>query len=243
MLQANENTYPFVIKSYHSDVHNELTLQQLFLYFQECAWANAQANGFGYDFVEENQALWVLNRVLLKIQKYPKWEEEIYIRTWPSGHETMQAYRDFQVKIGEDVVGQVISSWLVLDKKTRRPRKIDELGFSNNNYLNERALSQNPDKIIFPEKSNFIVARKVHYSDIDVNGHVNNATYVRWATDVIFQNIKKKVIEFEINYLRELHLNDVFVVFKSEDDQNTYVELKNNAAKTICVVRVKFDAE
>jgi hypothetical protein len=66
---------------------------------------------------------------------------------------------------------------------------------------------------------------------------------VRWATDVIFQNIKKKVIEFEINYLRELHLNDVFVVFKSEDDQNTYVELKNNAAQTICVVRVKFDAE
>jgi len=240
MLQAKENTYPFAIKSYHTNMYAELSLHQLFLYFQECAWANAQANGFGYDFVEGNQAIWVLNRVLLKIQKYPKWEAKIHIRTWPSGHETMQAYRDFQVKIGEGVVGQAISSWLVLDKNTRRPRKIDELGFSNNNYLSERALSQNPDKIIFPEKSNFVVARKVHYSDIDVNGHVNNATYVRWATDALFQNHKKQAIEFEINYIRELVLNDEFSVFMAEDAQNTYVEIRNNTGKVICLVRAQF---
>lgn len=240
MLQAKENTYPFAIKSYHTDMHAELSLHQLFLYFQECAWANAQANGFGYDFVERNQALWVLNRVLVRMQKYPKWEEKIHIRTWPSGHETMQAYRDFQVIIGEDVVGQVISSWLVLDKKTRRPKKIDELGFSNNHYLSERALSQNPDKIIFPDNSVFVIARKVHYSDIDVNGHVNNATYVRWATDALFQNYKKQAIEFEINYLRELVLNDEYLVFIAEDTQNTFVELRNKDGKTICVARAKF---
>ncbi len=240
MLQAQENTYPFAIKSYHTDMHAELSLHQLFLYLQECAWANAQTNGFGFDFVEKNQALWVLNRVLLRIQKYPKWQEKIHIRTWPSGHETMQAYRDFQVKIGKEIFGQVISSWLVLDKNNRRPRKIADLGFSNNNYLIERALRQNPDKIVFPEKSDFVVARKVHFSDIDVNGHVNNATYVRWATDALFQNHKKQVIEFEINFIRELVLNDMFSVFIAEDAQNTYVELKNDAGKTICLVRAKF---
>ena len=119
-LKSKEKSYCFDVQSYHADIDSNLYLHQLFLFLQDCAWAHAQENDFGYSFVERENALWVLSRVYIKLSKYPKWEDELCIKTWPKGNDGLFALRDFEIRIGNKLIGQVLSSWLILDKKTQK---------------------------------------------------------------------------------------------------------------------------
>jgi hypothetical protein len=53
------------------------------------------------------------------------------------------------------------------------------------------------------------------YSDIDSNGHVNNARYVQWVQDMADGNqlTNAKQIRLDINYVNETHLNDIVELY------------------------------
>lgn len=240
VLKSKDKTLRFEVQSYHSDINSKLTLHQLFLFLQECAWGHAQENDFGYTFVEKENALWVLTRIYVKLNKYPKWEEHINIKTWPKTPEGLFAFRDFEIKIGEEVVGQVVSSWLVVDKKTRRPRRLSDFEIMNSEFNKQNAIDHPLEKLEMPELMEKVAERKVQWSDIDVNAHVNNATYVRWAMDAIFKMRGDLPMDFEINYLRELKIHDDFQVYISNTDTKAFLKITDSNGKEICLVRASF---
>mgnify|MGYP005838517873 CR=1 FL=1 len=240
MLKSKEKSYDFEVQSYHSDINSNISLHQLFLFLQECAWAHAQENNFGYSFVERENALWVLSRVLIRISKFPQWEDAIQIKTWPKDPLGLFAYRDFEVRIGEEVVARVVSSWLVLDKNTRRPRRLSDFEFMNAEFLTQDAIKYTLEKIIISQKMECIAERKVQWSDIDVNAHVNNATYVRWVMDAISQKRQDLPKDFEINYLRELSIHQDFQVLLSENKNIVFVKIIDSKGKEICLAKAGF---
>lgn len=239
MLEYPYSIYKFQIKSYDSDQNGNLTLHALFHFLQECAWDNARLNNFGYEYLNSQNAFWVLSRVIVQMDKYPKWKDEIEIKTWPKGKDGFFALRDFEVYLNGKVIGKVASSWLILDQKSRRPRKLDDFNFVHENFIQESVLERKPDKIIFKgeltEKDN----RKVYSSDLDVNKHVNNATYVRWILDSYYSDNRKLISEFEINFISELMLNDRFNVYSFMDGADTFYALKNEELKDICRASIK----
>lgn len=240
MLKSKANTCQFDVQSYHSDIHSKLRLHQLFLFLQECAWLNAQENNFGFDFVEQNNALWVLSRVYLKLTKYPQWKDRICIKTWPKNPDGFFAFRDFEIKIGEVLAGQVLSSWLIIDKNTRRPRKMSDFEIMRSNFKAKDAITHPLEKLIPPVNMEIIIQRKVQWSDIDVNAHVNNAAYVRWIMDGIFQKRKDLPIEFEINYLRELTIHQDFQLLYVENNNIVHLKIADSKGKDICVAKARF---
>lgn len=240
MLKHPVTIYTFSIKSYHTDQEGNLTFSSLFHFLQECAWDNARLNDFGYEFLKQNNAFWVLSRVLVEIDKYPKWKDEIEIKTWPKGADGFFALRDFEISLKGKVVGRVTSSWLILDVKTRRPRKLDNFNFIHENFHSENAIDKKLSKVVSKGVLKELETRKVYYSDLDVNKHVNNATYVRWIMDSYFSKEQKKMVsEFEINFLTELMLSDEFTVSEVHEDNNSYFVLKNIQNKEVCKARLK----
>jgi len=237
MLNHPFSIFPFKIKSYQSDQNGKLTLYSLFQLLQECAWDNARLNNFGYEYLESKNAFWVLSRVRVEMNEYPEWKDEIEIKTWPKGVEGFFAIRDFQISKKGRVVGNVTSYWLILDKTTRRPKRLDDFNFVHENFLNESAIDVGLKKISINRETFEIDKRRVYASDLDVNKHVNNATYVRWILDSYFSQNIKPISEFEINFISELLLNDEFVVYKSGDDENMSFILKNTQDKEICKAR------
>jgi len=243
VLKSKEKSFNFEVQSYHSDINSNLTLHQLFLFLQECAWGHAQENDFGYTFVESENALWVLTRIFIKLERYPKWEEHIKIKTWPKPPEGLFAYRDFEIKADNEIVGRVVSSWLVVDKKTRRPRRLSDFEIMISEFNTQNALDHPLEKLIVPEELEKVAERTVQWSDIDVNAHVNNATYVRWAMDAIFKKRGDLPKKFEINYLRELKIHDDFQVYMSNDDNQAFVKITDSKGKEICLVRASFSLD
>lgn len=241
VLKSKEKTYSFEVQSYHADINSNLALHQLFLFLQECAWAHAQENNFGYSFVESENALWVLSRVYVKLSKYPKWEDEIFIKTWPKKHKGLFALRDFEIKIGNEIVGWVLSSWLILDKETRRPRRMGDFEFIKSKFITQNAINRSLDKLNVVDEMVKVADRKVQWSDIDVNAHVNNASYVRWIADAIFEQKRALPNEFEINFQRELKIHQDFQVFTTDNGKNLDAKICDLKNRDICVVKASFE--
>ena len=241
MLNHPFGIYNFSIKSYHSDQEGKLTLYSLFHFLQECAWDNARLNNFGYEYLEKENAYWVLSRVLVQMDSYPNWKDEISIKTWPKGTDGFFALRDFIIYKDGKTIGRATTSWLILDRDSRRPRKLENFNFIHENFLNETAINKKLDKINFKDQLAELDKRKVYLSDLDVNKHVNNATYVRWIMDSALQNSRNyDVKEFEINFISELLLNEYFVLNATEITNSELIVLLKGAEKNneICRARI-----
>ena len=239
MLNQPFSIFPFKIKSYQSDQNGKLTLYSLFHLLQECAQDNARLNNFGYEYLESKNAFWVLSRVLVEMKEYPEWKDEIEIKTWPKGVDGFFAIRDFQISKNGKVIGNVTSYWLILDKDSKRPKRLDDFNFIHENFLNESAIDKKLGKISVAGETSELEKRRVYSSDLDVNKHVNNATYVRWILDSYFSQNKKPLYGFEINITSELLLKDEFIVCKTADNEYDRYLLKNTQEKEICKAKFR----
>lgn len=241
MLKHPYGKYNFLIKSYDSDQKGKLTLPALFHFLQECAWDNARLNGFGFEFLKSKNAFWVLSRILVKIDEYPEWKDEIEIKTWPKGADGLFAFRDFEIYSKGRTIGRVTSSWLILDKETKRPQKPANYNFIHKNFINDQAIERKLDKIILNGETKELEQRKVYYSDLDVNKHVNNATYVRWILDSLYSiENKSEITEFEINFLLELSLNDQFTIHTINDENENYFVLRDIQEREVCIAKIRY---
>lgn len=171
-----------VPNTYQCGPDGKMRLNELMKSLQEIAALHAEKLGFGMAWMMENRMIWVLVDIKLKIVRMPFWNESCSIFTMPSGHDRIRAFREYIVHDGDN--GEIIkatSVWMVIDSKGRKPVLMDDLdidlpkiGLRNFEDVRRSPL---PDDL---EKIHHI---KVGSSSIDLNGHVNNTEYVRWALD------------------------------------------------------------
>ncbi|MFO7939394.1 MAG: thioesterase [Bacteroidales bacterium] len=236
-------TYPFHIKSYDADFMGRLNMEALFHYLQEVAWENARSNNFGYEFMQTENAYWVLSKVRLEIIEAPRWNQSIQIKTWPRGGMGFFALRDYQVLNHDAVIGKATSHWLIVDQTSKRPKKVDNYFFADETFCQDEALPGTKlAKLTIPEDLTETETRKVHISDLDVNQHVNNATYVKWCVDALPAEIlkEKAISAIEINYLAELTGGESLSVLYKQHEQLHTVVIKNiETQRPVCIAQIE----
>lgn len=199
---------------------------------QEAAGRHAVYLGFGYDDLIVSNTAWILSRVHVEFIDTPKWREDITLTTWHKGLNRLFFLRDFVLTDaqGKERV-KATTSWLVLNLETRRlvrdPKLIEE-----GTVCTENAIETPADKVQMPKEvePEFVMEHKVAYSDIDTNGHANNAMYMHWAMDAVDYNIAstRPVKEFTINFNHETKAGEVvklyMAVVEKEDGRHVFVE-------------------
>lgn len=199
---------------------------------QEAAGRHAVYLGFGYDDLIVSNTAWILSRVHVEFIDTPKWREDITLTTWHKGLNRLFFLRDFVLTDaqGKERV-KATTSWLVLNLETRRlvrdPKLIEE-----GTVCTENAIETPADKVQMPKdvEPEFVMEHKVAYSDIDTNGHANNAMYMHWAMDAVDYDIAstRPVKEFTINFNHETKVGEVVKLYKAvvekEDGRHVFVE-------------------
>lgn len=155
-------------------------------HLQEAATLAAEGRGFGRDvLMEEYGAFWMLARMWYRLERPLRWGEELTIHTWHRGGKGASMYRDFDLYVDGTYVGQAVSVWVLVrleDRKMLRLSAIPELeGTSGGERNKDIQLS----KLRLPGQMELAERRLMHYSDTDINGHVNNTRYADFACDAI----------------------------------------------------------
>ena len=90
--------------------------------------------------------------------------------------------------------------------------------------------------------------RKRHYSDVDINGHINSIKYIEHILDLFpIERFKRQRLQrFEIAYKSESYIGDRLSFYEQVVDENeTDIEVRknvteDNAGEVVCQAKVKF---
>lgn len=206
------------IPSFDVDMSGTLKPASFLNYAQEAANIHADYIGVGYDSMHITRKAWVLARMRVIFHKLPQWREHVNIQSWHKGSNGFQYFRDFVVfdEGGNEKLISATTTWLVIDVDTRRMSKFTEL--AEDKSIKEDVIADSAPKVVLPKDNEplFVMSHSVSYSDLDMNGHVNNVKYTEWAMNAIELDVvnNKRLKELIINFNSEIVPGDTVDIFR-----------------------------
>ena len=160
------------------------SLSSLLHMVQEVAGDHSALLGTDRQALGEKGLFWAVIRNKLQITRQPRIGETITVETWPMPT-TRSAFPRSTVAYDEkgNEVFRSISLWVLMGTNTRAmvlPGKsgIDLAGTLRGNELTAPGSLQ-------PLNTENSVTRKVCFTDLDKNGHMNNTRYMDWIDDLL----------------------------------------------------------
>ena len=196
-------------------------------HLQVAAALAAEDGGFSREMlVERYGAFWMLARSWFHLNRPLRWEDEITIRTWHRGGKRAMMYRDYDIYVGDELVGESVSAWVLASLKDHRMMRLSAIreldGTDGGELCKERMLS----KLHGPQQLREVEQRPMRYSDTDINGHVNNTRYADFACDALdMDNLEQGhfLSTMQIGYLAECRPGDVLSIQTGEQEGRHYV--------------------
>ena len=200
----------FSVTSFDVDAKKQASLQSVARYLQEMATQHAIHLNLGFeDMLKENRA-WVLAQMLISINRFPKFTEEYSITTWSNGPEGRYAMRDFVIHdAAGEKIGGASSTWFVIDIDEKNICRLDNY-FPGYDYEQvEFVLGRKPERVKVAPSADIEEHARVRFSDLDINGHMNNVRYLDHIIDMIPQSFRMQheLFEIEMNFLKESRLD------------------------------------
>lgn len=236
-----------VIQAHEVDFTNRLRIDSLFILLQDTAASHADLLNLGYSALIEHNLAWVLSWAKVEIDSLPGFGEEIKIKTWPKKKYMRYSLRDFYVFSNDRIIIKATTAWLPINIKSKRIIDTSALPAPINYQENLFAIDELPQRVHDSDNMGFVFTKKIRYTDIDLNQHVNNIQYI----ELILDSFPKEQFEIhrikniEINFISESRFNDEIEVFRSTDESGvhyTVAGVNKESSKTIFQARVEWKA-
>lgn len=247
MASVTKEGYKFrqdsCIPCYHTDRNKVLRPESFMDMAQEIAYWAASELGFGYETLHIHHMAWVLSRMHLHFEIPIKWKDAVMLYTWHKGASGLFYIRDFELftEDGKSAV-QGTSSWVVIDDRTRRFIRPEDLSHFLETGPVDDAIRENAPKLMPPKDAAFEPAgsHTVAYSDLDMNLHTNNARYGALAMDALPQEVTEQPVrDFYINFNKETVPGETIELVRLQQNNAWWVEGLSDG-KVCFTVKIEF---
>ena len=235
-----------IIQAHEVDFRNRLRIDSLFILLQDTAASHADSLNLGYSSLIKHNLAWVLSWVKVKIDSFPGFGDEIRTCTWPKKKYKLYSLRDFYIyNKNEDIICRATTAWLPINIKTKRIIDTSGLPAPINYQEKESAINELPQKVAETDEKDFILSKKVRFTDLDLNQHVNNIRYIELIMDSFpVENYEKFILnEIEVNFISESKYDDEIDIYKTKDSSELYsvIEGENKeSSKIIFLAKLKW---
>ena len=205
MDNKNIDRFPFYAETFLADSKGRMRPSNICSSMLNFAYRHADARGFG----STSSLGWVIARMGVHVERVPLEKERLRVDTWIRN--LYHGFTDRCVRMvdkdGNEVVS-MIATFAMIDLETRTSVDLSgDIGVAMNGCLvpdEQLALRRIPSINRTPvEEVTF--KRRPHYSDIDVNGHMNSIRYIDHILDAM-----------PIEYIKSHDLTDIVVAYMQE---------------------------
>ena len=187
----------FKILSSSADRYGRLKPAIMLSYIQEVAGVHGSALGASYEALAQRGLFWAIIRQKVQITRIPREGETIRLETW-----AMPATRTYfpRSTVAYDQNGgelfRALSMWVLMDAASRTMVLPGKSGVEVQGRLTGSELKA-PSSLA-PKDLTHTTTRRVGYSDLDCNGHMNNTRCLEWISDLLPSAFHKNHIPSEI---------------------------------------------
>ena len=200
----------FDITDLHADRFGRLKSSSILYFVQEAA-------GKHWQYIENKTGqncnlYWVIIRHRIQVSRLPRRGEKIRLETWPMPT-TRVAYPRSVVAYDEQgsELFRSISLWVLMDPETRAMVLPGKSGVTVSGILRGNELPSPAS--LAPAALSAQVERTVRFTDLDVNGHMNNARYLDHLADLLPGSFHENHVirDMTLGYLAEAREGDTLL--------------------------------
>lgn len=178
------------------------------------------------EMVRQYNAFWMLSRIRYELYRPLRCGERLTVKTWHRGGKSALMYREFAMSVGRIPVGQAVSIWVLADLDTHKLLHLSGVTQFEGTDGGELCRGDVLRKPRFPQNMVLMERRKMHYSDTDINGHVNNGRYADFACDALSLEKREKerfVSALQLGYLAECMPGEEISLLTGQEGQEHLV--------------------
>lgn len=227
-------TYNFSAEPFHCDFSDRIMPGHLGNQMLNASDYHSDERGYGIRYLNTINKTWVLSRLCIEMEQFPKAYTQYTISTWVDKVMHSFTTRNFDVLSSDGTpLGYGRSIWALIDTETRQPFEIAKV---NNGVIQQYVETTRPcpiaepDRVRITQPTTLAQQLKACYSDVDINGHVNSIKYVEHALDL-----------FDLSWYRQHQLKRIDIAYVAEshegDQLNFYKAGLGNEEFAIKVVR------
>ena len=200
--------------------------------FQTEATIHADTLKLGYEDMLKRNLLWIVSYQEIDIVgKLPIYCDEVVVSTWPHERKRLEYVREYEIRdLDDNLLVCGIASWFTIDLNKRTLVKDDNVNYVGDFYQNTYYPNFRRKKLELVPQSEIIKwDYVVTYTDLDHNGHMNNAKYL----DIIYNkhlNDLSKIRKIMISFNHEIKLGETVNMefFKNKDNDFCYIGYVNS---------------
>ena len=202
---------------------------------QEAATQAAAAIGLSREETAERyHGIWILSRIRYSLTRPLLWNEPVTIRTWHRGGRGAGSYREFDLYVGEEKVGEALSLWVLVDQDTHKLIRLSDVTEFDGTTGGSLCRSDTLHKFQLPQEMSPAERRRMRYSDTDLNGHVNNVKYADFGCDALELTQLGRgrfVSGLQVCYLAECLAGEELELYTGQDGEDLYVSGQGEEGK------------
>lgn len=234
---AEKSVFQYTIDPEYVDFTSRASVSGMFNLVLHAAGRDAHRRGFGIDALAEKNYGWVLSRMCLELDYMPAEYEQFTLHTWIGGYNRLASTRNFTLtdKDGREF-GRAVSQWCMLDFDTRMPVDMNTLAMVHEGTIVEAPSPCDAPKRLAAINSEPVAERRVAYSDIDFNRHMNTMRYIDFAFDSLPIEIPENLtaMRMDMNFIKEALYGDTLALSYENADKNHNFEFRNSNGEPLC---------
>lgn len=237
------------------NAEREMSLPLLVAKFIDISTAHANSLHLGNPDMTQHQAGWVLSRIALEMDSYPKANEQYTISTWVERWTRRFSVRCYMVSNADGhPLGYARSVWMILSTVTHESLPLSILNFPDDMVVADKCPAINSEKhrVIFPYGAEDIPSDSLpstapaalytfQYCDLDFYRHVNTVRYVSLLLNQFtLQEMDKSMVgRLEMSFMHEGRYGETVEVRRhDENDMTTDFALVGEDGRNIFFSRI-----
>ena len=219
----NVFTQEYQIQAIHLDASYQAKPSVLLHFVQEAAGGPCRLLALDWDTLAEKGLFWAVIRHNLEINRLPREGETIRVETWPMPT-TRSAFP--RAAAGYDRDGNLLfrctSLWVLMDRNSRQMVLPGKSGIDLEGLVRGDELAA-PGSLS-PMAGEVAATRRVWYSELDRNGHMNNTRYLDWALDLLDLDFHRanRLKKATLCYLSEIRESEDIQLSKCVSDEGIF---------------------
>ena len=240
-----KETAKFTVSVHDEDAFGNMRASAVLRHMQECANLQLQKmtapNGrrTANDMAEKNRGF-ILCKFNMNVNRPLHAYDELTVESWISKERGVVSERLYKVFCENELIAEGASTWAIIEDgcKILRVSEYEDLSVRDDDTCTVEVPRHL--RIPCPEKLEFVGEKTVLYSDIDLNGHINNTNYPDMLASFIpemryerFSHDKGRYISnINISFVSDAPLGDTVKIYSYKEDGVYYFRTVRGDGKT-----------